>query len=621
MALSKNTILENIRLNNSSKFARFIYTIRFLEVVCQETFQELYETTEGFVFSIDDAGAKIPVYRGKDFIQGAEFNQVYKTDKVNKPISLKYKLFIDNGSVVDLRTRSVRINFINTLIQKIKSESVFTRLALRNGFVRLDVGAGGKNPTLAIQIKYEKSFLNRKSGKREKRDISLILNLSLKAKSDKAGKDENPFKKFLPGKVQGLLGNKLSTTQFKTLLENYIESLQISKGAKQTFLKSIDLAYKDTKLKVASIGSSDFSSELFEVLSALKLARNIETKNAGFLKKTLGWNQQQIQAVNPSEVKIFMPTAANEALMDYEVYYNSNNSIKVSVKSKLSSNPATVKFNSVFADEREVSAWFNGLTNKTDSIRGSAIVAGNAMTYKKKYGGKETLYPIKALHDLLTAPTFSSSAWSDMSRNANLNTDGMNKNMMRSILLKTHRAMGSANYRYAPLDTLARYTPDELAALKMFIAKNIRYTDKGATESYIEIANKNIAPKEVVEKVRGRDKVSYTIMGVKDYPKLKGDDRYPFTLNNLAYLSEKAVVATSKKSGNSKINFWQLFYDNVLSKKQILYSVMYENKVANNLSLEYKFVSMVNFSKYSDWVELRSKNNAFNMQDTLGMNV
>ena len=48
---------------------------------------------------------------------------------------------------------------------------------------------------------------------------------------------------------------------------------------------------------------------------------------------------------------------------------------------------------------------------------------------------------------------------------------------------------------------------------------------------------------------------------------------------------------------------------------------MYESKVANNLSLEYKFVSMVNFNKYSDWVELRSKNNAFNMQDTLGMNV
>jgi len=113
----------------------------------------------------------------------------------------------------------------------------------------------------------------------------------------------------------------------------------------------------------------------------------------------------------------------------------------------------------------------------------------NALTYKKKFSGKETLYPIKALHDLLAAPTFSSSAWSDMARNANLNMEGMNKNIMRSVLLKTHRSMGSANYRYAPLDTLARYTEEELSALKIFIAKNIRYTDKAVTEAYLQIAN------------------------------------------------------------------------------------------------------------------------------------
>ena len=29
----------------------------------------------------------------------------------------------------------------------------------------------------------------------------------------------------------------------------------------------------------------------------------------------------------------------------------------------------------------------------------------------------------------------------------------------------------------------------------------------------------------------------------------------------------------------------------------------------------------LNFAKYKKWVELRSKNNAFNLQDTLGMNV
>ena len=48
---------------------------------------------------------------------------------------------------------------------------------------------------------------------------------------------------------------------------------------------------------------------------------------------------------------------------------------------------------------------------------------------------------------------------------------------------------------------------------------------------------------------------------------------------------------------------------------------MYEHSNSGNLQLEYKFVSDRNFAKYKKWVELRSKNNAFNLQDTLGMNV
>ena len=99
------------------------------------------------------------------------------------------------------------------------------------------------------------------------------------------------------------------------------------------------------------------------------------------------------------------------------------------------------------------------------------------------------------------------------------------------------------------------------------------------------------------------------------------EKRYPFFLNNFGYLCEKAVVQTSKKNSSSRINFWKLFYDNVLAKKQILYSVMYEHSNSGNLQLEYKFVSDRNFAKYKKWVELRSKNNAFNLQDTLGMNV
>lgn len=621
MRISRTQLDEKLKTNLSSKFARFIYTIHAIEHLCEETFAELYETKQGFEFSIDDANAKIPLNKGDGYIQGAEFNEHFSNQKINRPTPVKYKLFVDDGTAKDLRTRGVRINFINTLIQKIKSYSNLMRYGLKNGFVRLEVGAGGKNPTLDVQIKYEKKVLNKKTGKREKKDISIILKLSLKSKSDAGEKDLNPFKKFKPKDVQGLLGHKLSSQQFKSLLENYVNAMTISKASKQTFLKSIDFAYKDAKLKVSSIGSSEFSSELFEVLSALKLARIIETKNRQILKAILGWDDEQINSVNRDSVKIFMPVSANEALMDYEVYYNQNNSIKVSVKSKLSSNPATVKFGTVFSDETEVAKWFNSIQNKTKSVRGSAIIAGDALSYKKRFSGKETLYPIKALYSLMLSPAFSSSAWNDMSSKANLDVSMIDKNTMLSILKKTHKNLGRAQYRYVPVDTLADYTKQELATLKMFIAKNIKYTNRDITSIYVDIANKNTAPKEVIQKIRNKDRVSYSIMDSKDYPKLKGDDMYPFTLNNLAYLCEKAVVSTSKPNSSSGINFWKLFYDNVLSKKQILYSVMKEHSSGNKLSLEYQFVSMVNFGRYSKWVELRSKNNAFNMQDTLGMNV
>lgn len=76
------------------------------------------------------------------------------------------------------------------------------------------------------------------------------------------------------------------------------------------------------------------------------------------------------------------------------------------------------------------------------------------------------------------------------------------------------------------------------------------------------------------------------------------EKRYPFVLNNFGYLCEKIVVLASKKNGRSKINFWKLFYDNVLTKKQILYSVMYERNNGGNAELEYVFKSTANFTKF-----------------------
>ncbi|MFZ9599164.1 MAG: hypothetical protein ACO28L_04660 [Candidatus Fonsibacter ubiquis] len=620
MKITRTHLDEKLKNNLSSKFSRFIYTIHAIEHLCEETFAELYETKQGFKFSIDDSGAKIPLNKSDGYIQGSEFNSHFNGVKIHKPTPVEYKMYVDDGSIPDLKSRSIRILFINNLIKKVKSYTNLMRYGLKNGYVQFQSQSNGGKPRIEIQIKYDKMVLNKKTGKREKKDISIILKLFLKSNSDKTEKDEKPFSKFKPKQVPRLLGNKLSSKNFKLLVEKYIESQNISTRSKQVFLKAIDHAYNSTNLKVPSLGAKDFSSELFEVLSPLKLARNIELKNASFLKANLGWNDEQIQLIEPSYIRIFLPTASNEALMDYEIFYNRQNSIKVSVKSRLSSNPATVKFNTVFDDESEVQGWFDNLNNKiknSKSAVGQKIVAKTAMEYDAKGGGRTTLYPIKALYNLLNDGKLASSAWRDVKQELEI-PSGMNLNTFKTILKKVDAKVhtSSVSERHDPIDGIFNLTPEELKFAKLLIAYNIPFNNPRQKSKYIDFAERNVISKKIQTIIKGKVKTRYDVSEDHDL----AEKRYPFALNNFGYLCEKAVVRCSKNNGSSKINFWLLFYDNVLSKKKILYSVMYEKLSASGLELEYKFISAVNMSKYKKWVDLRSKNNAFNLQDTLGMN-
>lgn len=624
MRISKAQLDEKLKTNLSSKFARFIYTIHAIEYLSGEVFNEMYETNSGFKFSLDDTGSKIPINNRGGYIQGSEFNRHFNGANINKPTPVEYKLYVDDGSVPDLRSRLIRAQFITKLIQKIKSYSNLMKYGLKNGYVTFNSQSNGGKPRIEIQIKYDKMVLNVKTGKRERKDISIILRLFLKSFSDKAETNETPFKKFKPNQVPGLLGNKLSSRNFKLLIEKYINSQKISVASKKIFLDAIEHAYGNTNLKVPSAGSSDFSSELFEVLSPLKLARNIEMKNTSFLKQNLGWNDEQIRAIDPSDIRIFLPTSANEELVDYEVFYDRNNSIKVSVKSRISSNPATVKFHTVFDDERQVQKWFDGLSSKmkrSKSAIGQRIISKTALEYSSKGRGKTTLYPIEALYNLLKDPLFNSRAWSDMKQILKLPSKySHNKQTFLSILKKISSKIhtSTVSERYIPIDGIFGLTQEELKYVKLLIAENIPYNNPTQKNRYIDFAEKNTLSNkiEIVTK-KGSKKVLYEVSEDHEL----AEKRYPFALNNFGYLCEKVVVKTSKKDGASKINFWKLFYDNVLSKKQILYSVMYEKVTTSGMELEYKFISAVNMSRYKKWVYLRSKNNAFNLQDTLGMDV
>ena len=609
---------KKISENRTSKYQKFILAFDLLKIAAEESFQQAYGSTANFSFEVDSSAEVIgPMTDTRGMYNSSAFNQIISSQ--NRSKSIKYKFSVDNGKASDMNFRSTRGDFINKIILNLsKYRSLLTLLSIKYTDIRFVVGQGGKNPTLEFSIHNAKRVPDKKTGKYKRIKIPLIFKMSLKAKKEDANNDKNPLKTLKPIDIRPqVVAIKLTPEQFKTRILKYVsENMEASEYVKQLFAETVELSDNDN-LFVKSNMSSELSSEIFEVLSALKLAKLVKGKNKQFLQNVLWFDDEMIKSINPSKVKIKIPRAANEPLMDYEIFYADNLSIKVSVKSKLSSNPATVKFSTVFDDPQEVERWYNTTSKVVSSVRGSKIIAKTALEYNAKGGGKETLYPVTALYNLLNDSKFSSKTWADTKSKLKM-TERMTKDNFKNILKKIDKNIGNASVRFVPIDSAFSLTEEEIKYAKLFIAYNI--SDKAnVVRKYTDFAVRNVISKAILQIT----KKGKTL--IKGYDVAEDHDltekRYPFSLNNFGYLCEKAVVQTSKKNSSSRINFWKLFYDNVLAKKQILYSVMYEHSNSGNLQLEYKFVSDRNFAKYKKWVELRSKNNAFNLQDTLGMNV
>lgn len=602
----------------SSKYHKFLFAFQIIEIASAEAFQEAYGSTTNFKFELDTQGQPFsPVLDDRGIYNSTSFNQTIKTQ--NRSKTIKYKFYIDNGKAPDLTYRSTRGDIIKKIISKLNNYKNLLRLLnIKYDDIEFTASQGGENPTLKFSIENSRRVSDKKTGKYKIIKIPLIFNISLKPRNQNQTGDKNPLKTLKPSNLKpSIVGIKLTPEQFKIRLEIFIKkNLQASQYVKNLFAETVELANNENLL-VKSNMSSEISSELFEVLSALKLAKLIKGKNKSFLEDVLGFDHDMIKSIDPSKIKIKIPRKANEPLMDYEIFYTDNLSIKVSVKSRVTGEPATVKFSTIFNSETEVDKWFNDMKYKSASLRGSKIIAGTALEYNTRGRGKETLYPIKALYNLLSDTTFSSKTWSDAKTILEI-PEGMTKDVFKTIMDKVDKNLGKASVRHIPLDAAFDLTEEEIKFVKLLIAYNIS-SSSSVKKKYTEYANKNMISKEIYKYYKNSNKVQSTSYFISEETDLK-EKRYPFALNNFGYLCEKVVVKTSKHRSSSKINFWKLFYDNVLVKKQILYSVMYEKNNSGNLELEYVFKSSTNIKKYHAWVDLRSKNNAFNLQDTLGMN-
>lgn len=560
---------------------------RMIRVAAANAFNNHYGEVKGFEYKIEG---------GDGITDATSILEVNNKFQGGRSVTLKYKITCDKGDpeYCDLYFRTPRANYINEMISFInKRNDLKNAVGITN--VELKTEDGGKNPTLFVRMLHSYPGLDKK-GKKVTKYTTINLNFSLKY----AGADNNAkaLASLKPKHVKPKIVDVWLTPE--TLYNNVISYVggsdfpSQSNSLKQSYKNIITDAYTNKSLKDKVGIAADLSSEFFEILSALKLCILLKANDRG-LKQTLGLPDGE--TVKSIEVKI--PEAANEALVDYFVAVNGNkeNPLQISVKSKVrGSSTATVKFTTAFANEREVLQWFNNIKSTVTKNKqlGQYTIASSALNYSQKYSGRLTMYPIKGLLRLLSGPK-SSTVRQDLNRVLDLK--GFTIPEFIDLLKKTDKKMGTLKANYDPFDDIFSTDIKFLAKVKTLLAHNI-YDESGKKNKLIEAIS--LPQPEAAKKNGGK---------------------YPFSVNNLALLCERVLVETSKRDGQTKLNFYKMFYDQVLTKNKVAYAMTSRETVGDEVKLKYSYISAVDFGKYKKWIALRSKNYANNMQDALGMAV
>ena len=563
---------------------------RMVRVAAASAFNCHYGEVKGFQYKIE-GGAGLT-----DSTSILEVNKKFEAGKSS--ITLEYKITCDKGDpeYCDLYFRTPRINFINEMIQFIdKRRDLKNAIGITN--VQLRTGDGGKNPTLFIRMLHSYPGLDKKGNKVTKY-ATINLNFSLKY----AGADNNAkaLSSLKPKQVKPKIVDLWLTPE--TLYKNvitYIDSDDFpsqSNSLKKAYKDIVTDSYTNNSLKDDVGIATDLSSEFFEILSALKLGVLLKANNKD-IKHTLGLPHGD----DIKTIKIKIPQAANEALVDYFIAVNGNekNPLKISVKSKVrGSSTATVKFTSAFDTEREVLQWFNSIKSTITKNKqlGQYTIASSALNYKQKYSGRLTMYPIKGLYRLLSGPK-KSVVIQDLQKVLDLK--GFTVSEFTELLKLTDKKMGTLHANYEPFDNLFDKNSEMLQKVKTLLALNVY--DEGS------------------KKKKLMDSVSLSIEAAEK----KNGGKYPFAVNNLALLCERVLVESSKRESQAKFNFYKMFYEQVLVKNEVAYAITSREVAGDEVKLKYQFVSATDFGKYKKaaWISLRSKNYANNMQDALGMSI
>lgn len=565
---------------------------KLVHVAAAHVFKETYKDLNHFDYKLEQTGTN-------EIDEDTTLMEVQKIVTSKTKVVLSYRMICDDGSGThsDLNTRYSRGKFIEDMIKFINSRPIKNKLNIQK--INFKTSDGGKNPTLQVSIRYyHKKPDPKKPGTIKTVHTDISFNFSMKYGG--SSKDGEALAKLKPAMVEpSILNQWLTPQEMYDNVVSYIRGPKFpsqNKGLQEMYVNAVHNSFTNNSLKDDLGIAAEFSSEFFEILSCLKLAKLLRQNDSKMLD-IVGHDGDRINSV-----KINIPQAANEALIDYKIAVNDqfDSPLKISVKSKVrGGSTATVKFTTAFANEAEVHSWFKGLkyTSRKNYNMGQRMVASSALEYKN-YSKRGTLYPLRALKKLLKG---SKSIQVSSDFKAIFNTSAMNVNDWYKVIDIMDRKITTVSKNGDPLDNFI-VDKDLLLKTKKFIADNL-FGDGG-------MSSKSKVLKSLI---------SLDIATATSQSPIKG--KYPFSVNNLAYLCERVLVRTSQKGGNTKMNFYKMFYDQVLKKEAVVYSITDIDTSSDETKLEFKFISTKNFRQYKNWVALRSKNYANNMQDALGMAV
>lgn len=568
--------------------------LKLVRVAAGYAFNKQYKETSGFDFKIEGGS--------KDIAEDATLIEIESIIKSKSSITYTYKMTSDNGDekYSGMNFRSPRAAFIEDMIQFINSRTLKNKLNISE--LRLQTSAGGKNPTLVIKSFYSYKQLDKK-GKIVLKRTNINYKFSLKYAGNATG-DTN-LSSLKPKDIKPTITDTwLTPKQFYDNVISFINNTSpwptgfpsSSSYIREAYTEAVSNSWNTNTLTDKLGIAQDMSSEFFEILSVLKLSKLLLNNNAD-VKQIVGWPDNE----PVRKIEINLPEAANKALIDYYIAVNGNRQtpLQISVKSKVrGASTATVKFTSAFSNEAEVHTWFKNIMSTARSSQiGQRSIASSSLEYSK-YANKATLYPIRGLRKLLSG-SMKSHVRSDLQ--STLDMASMKIEELDKLITLIDKKITSVSKNYMPLDNIVG---DQVMLIKAknFISDNLFRYSPGSDSKTKKL----------------RECIGLPV----DQAKRKSPNgNYPFSVNNVALLCERVLVRTSQKAGSSKFNFYKLFYEQVLLKESIVYSVTKTEEVSGEIQLKHEFISTKNFAQYKDWIELRSKNYANNMQDALGMGV